>query len=253
MPTLDLRYLPLPHSESGRSVQHLSEYEQIELDSLADRRYRNGWLAGRWLVKRLMAERVIQGEYRRFDAAGVSVLSTDEFQRRSRPRVYCDGSHLPLSLSIAHTPTGVLVAMARQQNLRLGVDLVQPERISVRPIDPWYTQPERQWIAAQADPQAAAQIWAVKQAFFKATNRGETFSPRRYEVRLDSGGYFHCHSVGRSHANVCHIAVTPCDGHVAALVVVLPEQTVVDPVVSYDATIPQTELLRIARHEQRQD
>ncbi len=248
MPVLDLRYIKLPLPEATRSERELSPYEHTEMQQLGDRRSgRAAWIASRWLIKRLLRERLSEAEARRFDPTAISILSRDNDGHSCRPRIVFDDHPLGLGVSIAHTPRGVLVGLSRRVGMLMGVDLVQPERVGVGSLDPWYTALERRWIGQQAEPSAAAQIWSVKQAYYKAANRGESFSPRSVEVTLDADGHFQCSYSRRSHALPAYIAVTTCDNHVAALVVVLPDQSLRDVQETYDVVIPQSELMRIGR------
>ena len=247
MPVLDLRYVKLPLPEAARSERELSPYELSEFQQLRDRRHRAGWMASRWLIKRLLRERMGDAAARRFDPTAISVLSRDPEGRACRPRILVNDRSSGLGLSISHTPHGVLVGLSRRDGLLLGVDLAQPQRTGVGSLDPWYTPSERQWIQHQAERTAAAQLWAVKQAFYKAANRGEVFAPRSVEVSLDNAGRYQCKYSRRSHGLPAYIAVTTCDDHVAALVVILPEQSVNAVPKNYDEVIPQSELMRIGR------
>jgi phosphopantetheinyl transferase len=246
-PVLELRYLQLPLPEAVRSERELSPYERAELNASPDRRQRPGWIAGRWVIKRLLRERLNEVEQQRFDPTAVSVLSRDTEGRPCRPSILYRERPLPVSVSVSHTSRGVLVGLARREGLLLGVDLAQPDRVGLGSLDPWYTPQERQWIQRQEDTTAAAQLWTVKQAFFKAANRGEMFAPRRVSVTTDTDGRFQCSYSHRSHDLPAYIAITTCDHHVAALVVILPAQSLDEVPETYDSVIPHSELSRIGR------
>jgi phosphopantetheinyl transferase len=246
-PALDLRYIQLPLPEAVRSERELSPYEKAELHTSTDHRRRAGWIAGRWLIKHLLRERLNDVERQKFVPTAVSILSRDTEGRPCRPSILYRERPLPMSVSVSHTSRGVLVGLSRRDGLLLGVDLAQPERVGLGALDPWYTQQERQWIHEQHDPTAAAQLWTIKQAFFKAANRGEMFSPRRVSVTTDADGRFQCTYSHRSHDLPAYIAVTTCDQQVAALVVILPAQTLEEVPETYDSVIPQSELIRIGR------
>ncbi len=246
--SLDLRYIRMPHAEAIHSARELSPYEQAELKATADRVYQAGWIASRWLAKRIMLDRESAERPKKFRPQDVSILSRDDAGQRTAPVVYQAGQRLALSLSISHNPTGVLVGFARHEGVRLGVDLVPPGRIGVRTIEQWFTSSERRWMANQDDVASAARLLAVKQAFYKATNCGEPYAPRRYEVTVSGPDQFQCHVAGRSHRDHARIVVADCDGQVAALVVVLPDETAATNAAGLlDVVIPQTDLLRLGR------
>jgi phosphopantetheinyl transferase len=247
-PALDLRYIKLLRQENPAALRDLSCFEQDELQQhVLDRRRRAGWIAARLLVKRLLYERASMAERRTFDPTEVSVLSRDPAGRSTRPILRQGSQRLDLGLSISHTHKGVLVGLARREGLLLGVDLAVPERTVVGSIDPWYTPQERRWVQSQTDLAAAAQLWTIKQAFYKAVSRGEPFAPRRIEVSVGQDGRFRCDFAGRSHELPAYVAVTDCDGHVAALVVVSPKHALSEVPASYDSIIPQSDLMRIGK------
>jgi phosphopantetheinyl transferase len=90
-------------------------------------------------------------------------------------------------LSIAHTTQGVLVALADHRTTSIGVDLVEPIHLGCGFVAQWFTSAERRWLSS-ADQVAVA--WGVKEAVYKATNRGEPFRPQSIEVFLTPNGQF---------------------------------------------------------------
>ena len=61
----------------------------------------------------------------------------------------------------------------------MGVDLVEPVRLGRGFVAQWFTPAERRWLHSD---DFAAVAWAVKEAVYKATNRGEPFRPQSVEV-----------------------------------------------------------------------
>jgi phosphopantetheinyl transferase len=150
---------------------------------------RDAWLAGRWLAKRVLSEYLPPIAGRR------PTLSPGEIDIRSRsgakglgerPRVFLAGVAVDWSLSIAHTRQGVLVAVATEPGIWLGVDLVGPDAARSESLAWCFTPAERRWLAA-APPngRASERLWAMKEAVFKACQRGEGFAPQRIEVVSD--------------------------------------------------------------------
>jgi hypothetical protein len=64
---------------------------------------------------------------------------------------------------------------------------------------------------------------------------------------LNDQGRFQCSEAGRSHDPRAYIAVTHCDGQVAALVVISTDLGVSDVSATYDSIIPQSQIEEIER------
>jgi phosphopantetheinyl transferase len=159
----------------------LSDRERAELAAWHDPERRRSWLAGRLLAKQVVRETWSDAPV---DSA-IEILSLNDRNRGSRPRVVCDGQQMPWSLSISHTQRGVLVALSTAPNVSVGVDLAAPQKLSAGFVRLWFTPAEQQWLAKSTAAHAAATIWAAKEALFKACNRGEGFTPRMIEVLPD--------------------------------------------------------------------
>lgn len=141
-----------------------------------------------------------------------------------RPIVALRGLGQPLSLSIAHSDRAVLVAIGDAGATSVGVDLVARDAVGEHLA--WtFTPAERQWLAAASSPNyAAGELWARKEAIYKACQRGEGFQPAAIESipgrapvypLLDPETELLCHQTWR------------VDGHVAALAVATPRPAVV--------------------------
>ncbi len=172
----------------------LAPRERQVYAALRDRRRRCEWLAGRVMAKRLVSE----GS--RFDLAAISPMrieidSGDGRARRLRPRVLVDGRPLRWRLSIAHSGRSLLVALASNGRLGVGVDLLEPVACGRGFAELWFTARERRWLAD--DPSLWHVAWAIKEAAYKASNGGEVFHPRTFEVVPDRGGGFACVLGGR--------------------------------------------------------
>jgi phosphopantetheinyl transferase len=207
-----LALVPQPHAG------WLGADESRELDRLTDAHRRNQWLAGRWLAKQLITETAGPR-----DLADLQVLTRDHRNLGVRPRIVSRAGDLGLVLSIAHTDSGVLVAIGSGSRRSLGVDLA-PRAV---PADEgfcrlWFSPLERQWI--EHDPAArVAQLWTIKEAVYKAANTGQSWSPRDVQVHPRGAGGFECSYRGRSLDDLS-IELGHFDNHLAA-VAVLPRGT----------------------------
>jgi phosphopantetheinyl transferase len=154
--------------------------ERATVARFADRSRRETWLAGRLLAKRLIAGRLVGEDSKDFPVwtyAHIEIHSAG-----ARPWASVAGRTLDGALSIAHTRRGVLVALGGRADISLGVDLVEPGRLGPGFADVWFTPAERRRWLADGDSRRPAIIWAIKEAVYKALNRGEAFEPRRIEV-----------------------------------------------------------------------
>jgi 4'-phosphopantetheinyl transferase EntD len=90
---------------------------------------------------------------------------------------------VPWCLSIAHTDRAALAAVSCDPATMVGIDLVRPEVLRPSFLETWFTASERQWLAAEQVERVAA-CWGVKEAVYKARQRGEGFAPRQIEIGL---------------------------------------------------------------------
>jgi phosphopantetheinyl transferase len=177
---------------------------------LRDRRRRCEWLAGRIMAKRLVSER-FSFALATILPARIEIDSGDGRTRRLRPRILVDGRPLGCRLSIAHSGRSLLVALVGSGRLGVGVDLLEPVACGRGFTDLWFTPRERRWLAN--DPRLWPVAWAIKEAAYKASNRGEAFRPRTFEVLPDPSGGFACVLGGRQPGMLRQLSVwrTPCD------------------------------------------
>jgi 4'-phosphopantetheinyl transferase EntD len=97
---------------------------------------------------------------------------------------------VPLHVSLAHAGGTVWAALSTSPHHRVGIDIVPRESFHDRAAGLWCTKAEQRWLRHACDQSLAARLWAVKEAVYKATNRGEPFVPARIEVgRHVSGRY----------------------------------------------------------------
>jgi phosphopantetheinyl transferase len=182
--------------------------ERLVYASLRDPGRRAEWLAGRILTKRLVSERF---QPVAVPPARIEIDSGDGRTRRLRPRILMDGRPLDWRLSIAHSGRSLLVAVANSDRWGVGVDLVEPIQCGRGFTELWFTPSERRWLAPQGRLWTTA--WAIKEAAYKAANRGEAFRPRAFEVLPAPGGGFVCAIHGRQPDRLHRLVVwrTPQD------------------------------------------
>ena len=187
----------------------LAPRERQVYAGLRDHRRRAEWLAGRIVAKRLVSER-LRFACGTLSAPRIEIDSGDGRRQRVRPRVLVDGRPLPGQLSIAHSGHALLVALAGDDQVSVGVDLLAPVNCGRGFTELWFTPRERRWLA---DGQLWPVAWAIKEAAYKATNRGEPFRPRAFEVLPHAGGGFTCMLRGRRPGLLRRLAVwrTPGD------------------------------------------
>jgi phosphopantetheinyl transferase len=189
----------------------LGATERQELANLRDAGRRRQWLAGRWLAKQVIGE-----AFNIDDPAQIDILTRDHRGRGVRPRVLTRLHDLQLSLSISHTELGVLAALSKSNRLSVGVDLVPrllPAQDGFQGL--WFTPRERQWV--EHDPQGrTAVLWAVKEAVYKAINKGQSWNPRHIEVRRQGRSEFECSYRGRRLSGLS-ISLDQFDGQTAAV------------------------------------
>lgn len=164
----------------------LTADEQEHLAQLHHPARRRAWLGGRLLTKQLILDSV--GDML---PSMIQVYSRDGLGRATRPRVLVEGQLQDWSLSIAHSDRSVLVAMALTPGYHVGVDLVPLRPLGDGFAALWLTSREQAQVrrgGSRAEPHLAATLWAMKEAFYKATNTGERFAPRRIEALPDAWG-----------------------------------------------------------------
>ena len=182
-------------------------------------RRKTTWLAGRIVAKRLLLE-LFAVELHPLASARADELHIESRSARTghgeRPEVSVDGQVVPLALSIAHTERGALAAATLNTELTLGVDLVTPTDAG-QSLHWTFTEAERMWLAASTDhAHCAARLWSLKEALYKACQRGEGFAPRDIEVAPGQRiryPQFAAHDLAR-------LQSWRIDGHLAAVAIV---------------------------------
>jgi len=197
---------------SGSECAELARYRHAER--------REAWLAGRLLSKQLMTAENIScvSDYR-----AIEILSIDVCGKGTRPIVSVGGRIRDWSLSISHSETAVFVALSQTPGLGVGVDLTPIQEYRPGFLKTWFTSGERQQVRIMGS-RRAAEVWAVKEAVYKASNTGETFVPRRIDVLAGPSGRFFCRYDGQSSTMPCAIRVKDVGRDIAAIAVTQPQE-----------------------------
>jgi 4'-phosphopantetheinyl transferase len=181
METIRCCYRPLadlPLDEPRTAERWLSADELRAWQRWQNHERRATWLAGRMLAKRLLGERLAA-------PAEIHIESrASDGQHGERPVAFVAGRPVDWALSIAHSERGVLVAISRERGVRLGVDLVGRAATRGR-LDWTFTEAERRRLADGS--RLPEQLWAMKEALYKACQQGEGFMPARIEVVGEAG------------------------------------------------------------------
>ena len=171
--------------DQANGLDWLSPEETVEMKRWRNARRRHAWLAGRWLTKQIICENQPKLKNKFSD---LCILSTDEQGRSVRPSIRVRGRTQTWAISISHSDTHVLVAMATRPGIGVGVDLCSHHAFSSRNfLEMWFTKRERVMMDVR-HTEKICRIWAAKESVYKAYNRGEPFAPRRIEVWWNQDG-----------------------------------------------------------------
>lgn len=182
------------------------------------RKFRTDVRKDTFLAGRVLAKRLLQAEH--CAAAQVPpsqiTIRSDASSSGVRPRIMLGEQRLAYALSISHTCDGVLVGGTNRFGVSVGVDLVRMRSLGAAFERSWLTEAEAALLRHNRGDMTMADIWAMKEAVFKAVHRGESFAPRSVEIRLEpegSGVYYH----GRNLSDRCHVRVWRLGDEVAAV------------------------------------
>ena len=185
---VDVRYAAIQELETlfqPTPGSWLSDSELLVWSKMSARSRQRSWLFGRVLAKQLLCERFdlnLVGHPRR-----ITICSLNSQSRGTRPRPTIDGVPMRCSMSISHTERGVLAVVAKDEPTFVGVDLVS-QPVELRPgfLRTWFSPNEVSILSRAENRMDSATLWCIKEAVYKACNRGERFAPRQIEVHVDS-------------------------------------------------------------------
>ena len=222
--TVHTRYASLsdlPALDALAADRWLSPDERQAWRRMRSAERRATWLAGRIAAKQLLAQCLTDaGDERTIPAAVEFHVESNGGGRGQRPSVFVAGRPLAWALSIAHTARGVLAAVSAERGVTLGVDLVGQPSPGFARLAWCFTPAERRWLAAgPAHARSIEQLWAMKEALYKASQQGEGFAPRQIEMVPGREPRYAMLNPARAVRSVQSWRV---DGHFAALAVVEP-------------------------------
>jgi phosphopantetheinyl transferase len=194
----------------------LSSSELAAFLSMRSARRRDTFLAGRIVLKKML----LRSAYTSFPASRLAIESRSVVPGHGeRPVLSIDGVVQPFSLSISHSERGVLVAAGDSTTTSIGIDLVARNAITEH-VTWTFTAAERQWLAAAPSHACQAEeLWARKEAIYKACQHGEGFQPAAIEVVPERPPVYSSRDLT---SELLCLQTWRVDGHVAALVVATP-------------------------------
>ena len=213
----DLHYATfeeLAVENSAMALDWLSPAESALWKQFRSPMRKQTFLAGRILAKRLLQERHCPALACK--PGQITILSNRPGSSGIRPRITLAGRRLVYSLSISHTCDTVLVGGTNRFGLTVGVDLVRMRRLGAAFERSWLTEAEAALLRDNEVDMTVSDIWAMKEAVYKACNRGEAFAPRSVEIRLAADGptvRYH----GRNLRHRCRVRVWRWGDEVAAV------------------------------------
>jgi phosphopantetheinyl transferase len=169
---------------------------------------REAWLSGRILAKQMVLRHLLAAH-----PAEIEIHSLDSQEQGIRPRVTVCGRLQPWALSIAHSARSVFVALSATPGLAVGVDVTAGPEGDAGFWETWFSPAERRW----SETPGIATLWAIKEAVYKAVNRGERFAPRRIEI-IGMDNHFAFRWDGAEPELGCSILVGSHGGEITALV-----------------------------------
>jgi 4'-phosphopantetheinyl transferase EntD len=215
-------YAALRELSLGGDAAHawLAPCELAVHTAMRSTRRQQTFLAGRIVIKQLLlTSHFVDCSPRELEIESRSVMPG----HGERPLLSLAGSIQPLSLSIAHSDRGVLVACGDAKASSIGVDLVPRQVVDAR-LKWTFTSSEREWLAANHGRQCESELlWARKEALYKACQRGEGFRPAAIEV---IPGQIPRYPDFTPMAELKCLQTWHIDGHVAALAIATPRPVI---------------------------
>jgi 4'-phosphopantetheinyl transferase len=157
----------------------LSPAEQQTLAAFRFPKRRDEWLLGRYTAKSLLRS---LPAYRQLPPQMIEVRNAPE----GTPTLAVPaGVPVPGCLTISHSGSYALCAIAAGPDLRIGVDLERVETRSADFIEDYFTPCEREMVhAARRESRdfVATLVWSLKEAMLKALGVGLRWDTRRVEV-----------------------------------------------------------------------
>ena len=166
--------------DASSSLCGLSLAERDAIMPIRHLQRRREFIAARRLAKSLLARHELLADHP--PAERITILPHTGGPSQ-RPCITVDREPQPLDISITHASGWVAVAIATEH--RIGIDLVAPREVRADRLAAWMTPAERELAAVES--LHLAELWAMKEAAYKATNENEPFRPADFPVVADRG------------------------------------------------------------------
>jgi hypothetical protein len=189
---------------SGGFCNFLHEREQSFLQTINAANYKQSCFAGRLLAK--SAWLLVNGSKRdsknknnlsprpSFDQ--LCIISRDQFNRSTVPILFFGGIVVDYSFSISHIDSHVAVFFAKDNDLRIGCDLVKPNSITANLQQMFYKPDELDSQLNSAEKSSIQfhneRVWSVKETAFKILGNGRTFKPEQWLTAYSGNGWYQC-------------------------------------------------------------
>ena len=176
-----------------------------------------------WLLGRILAKHLIQTAIgKTIQPRDIQIYTHDGLGQAIRPLIFLRGQLQNWSLSISHSNQSVLVAFSDNPETTIGVDITPIQKMSNSFVKTWFTPNERHWLACQQHQKQRQTciLWAIKEAFYKASHQGEGFAPHHIEVCIHSDKQYRVQYTGNTtipHPSV-QISATVVNGETIAIV-----------------------------------
>ena len=163
----------------------LSDRERLRLSRFRHPGRRAEFVASRRLAKALLRS---SGQVKpQTPDEAISILPKGTGSQR--PRVWVGHQRREIDLSLSHMGADAggpgWVAVAISAGPRIGIDLVRPNAAASERLAVWFTDDERR--LANDESLTLVDLWAMKEAAFKATSEQQPFRPADFPIAADKG------------------------------------------------------------------
>jgi hypothetical protein len=187
---------------SGGECNFLHAREQSFLQTINAANYKRSCFAGRLLAKSAW---LLVNSFKRDRKNNLPprpsldqlcIISRDQFNRSTVPILFFGGVVLDYSFSISHIDSHVAVFFAKETNLRIGCDLVNPNSITAN-LQQMYYKPDELDSQLNSAEKSSIQfhderVWSVKETAFKILGNGRTFKPEQWLTTYSGNGWYQC-------------------------------------------------------------
>ena len=172
---------------SGTEEQFLHNKEINVFVSIRSKSYRESWLAGRLLTKKIYINRCMPEQ--NLDWKDIQIVSRNSLGHPVPPRLLANGTNTGFMFSLSHVADKVMVVVPIRPTTGIGCDLVYRETTTPGIVKTFFHDTE---IQDQQDKCSFDAIWAVKEAAYKSCNTYESFQPRQWLTQKIAENRFFC-------------------------------------------------------------